>query len=164
MKLVKGTLMGIGALALVASLLNLVAPKAVHGAVAALVDVANTTAAPAITLDISKSASQHVELECGSAGCFVFSSLATPYVVPAGQNLVVTSVDIDTTGSSGLVTLVISQHFALGQFWKVPNDGFTHSFQYPSGIVYPAGTVFDSVFEEVTDDTVVFLEGFLTPI
>ena len=163
MKLVKGMLMGIGAIALVASLLNLVAPKAVHGAVAALVDVANTTAAPALTLDISKSASQHVELSCAPAGCFLLSSFL-PYVVPAGQNLVVTSVDISTECCAGNAQLNIDTG-STGEGWLVPNDTLTHSFQYPSGIVYPAGVTFNSTVVSMNANVAfVFLEGFLTPI
>ena len=65
MRFAKAILMGIGALALVASLMNLMAPKAVRAAAATLVEVANTVTAPALTLDISKSALQHVELTCG---------------------------------------------------------------------------------------------------
>ena len=48
MKFVKSLLMGTGGVALAGLLLSLLAPKAAHGLVAALVQVANTSSAPAI--------------------------------------------------------------------------------------------------------------------
>jgi hypothetical protein len=49
MKLTKNALMGIGAVALAAALVNLFAPQSVHGAVAALVQVSNPATNPALT-------------------------------------------------------------------------------------------------------------------
>jgi hypothetical protein len=157
-------LMGIGALALVASLFNLVAPKAVRATAAALVEVANTGTAPALTLDISKSALQHVELTCGyfSDHC-VAANTSTPYVVPTGQNLVVTSVDISTAGTGGRDILsILTPSGAARNIWAVPNDGFTHSFQYPSGIVFSGGFVFMAPSVGNLVSNAAFLNGFLT--
>jgi len=167
MKFAKGLLMGIGALALAASLMDLVAPKAVHGAVAALVQVANTAAAPAITQDVPHLASQHLELICeATIGCAVPNpSSLTPYVVQAGQNFVVTSVDILGTGGdpSGVAALALVLPAAgLSRIWRVPDDGYTHSFQYPSGYVFPAGYTFVSANVSTFNLSIAYLEGFLT--
>jgi hypothetical protein len=177
MKLANGTLMGIGAVALVASLITILAPKAVRGAVAALVQVANTTAAPALTLDISESALQNVRLSCkvmspsGEAFCTSQNFSLSPYIVPAGQNLVVTSIDIIGTGGGvGPTSLnffpgVNPPPNLAGGAWNVSNDGLTHSFQYPrSGVVFPAGYVFGGVNVGINNFGGAALYGFLTPI
>ena len=129
------------------------------------VRVANTLTAPALTLDISKSASQHVGLLCSQLNppnttCFLNGTTA-PYVVPAGQNLMVTSVDIKGYGGGGIVQLITQ----LIEMWVVPNDGFMHSFQYPSGVVYPGGFVFNSpnIFSS-GEFNYGYLQGYLTPI
>jgi hypothetical protein len=157
-------LIAIGALALIAPLLNLVAPTAVRAAATALVEVANTATAPAFTLDISKSASQHVELTCGpfSDHCVV-GNTTTPYVVPSGQNLVVTSVDISTAGTGGKDSLsILAPSGVVRNIWAVPNDGLTHSYQYPSGIVFPGGFVFRAPSVANFVSNAAFLNGFLT--
>jgi hypothetical protein len=139
------------------------------------VHVTNPATAPALTLDISKSASRHVQLICGSLGggngvtCNPASAdgtfSGTTYVVPAGESLVVTSVDMFTFATSGGNS---SFHIGAGiggNGWIVPFDGLTHSFQYPSGIVFPTGFTFDN--SEVTvggAPPIVKLQGFLTPI
>lgn len=129
------------------------------------VNLANTPAAPALVLDISKSASQHVELLCTPAGG-TCSNIAVPplpaYTVPAGQSLVVTSVDITTVIFPGTITSI---HFdSSPRSWFVPNDGLTHSFQYPSGLVFPAGYQFNSssIFFGPNFNLAV-VEGYLTP-
>jgi hypothetical protein len=172
MRLIKRMLMGIGATAMVGLLATLVAPKAVHGAVAALVQVANTTAAPALTLDISRSASQSVTLFCSANQC-VNNTSNGAYVVPVGQNLVATSLDI--VGFSSPKSSP-TQFFELtpggvtnpdqGGAFVVLGDGITHEFLIPSGIVFPAGTVLDSTHIQDSDVTAVavFLHGFLSPI
>src|ERR1039457_1175895 len=53
MRFMKRLLVGIGAVALAGTLLTLVAPKAVHAAVAALVEVANTPANPVPNADVN---------------------------------------------------------------------------------------------------------------
>jgi hypothetical protein len=138
------------------------------------VKVTNPATAPALTLDISKSASRHVHLVCVTFAIVCTSSDASvlhppPYIVPAGENLMVTSVDLFTIASSPSKPLFFSVlQGGLGLIagaWVVPNDGFTHSFQYPSGIVFPAGYTFDNthVFMDTGADHM-SIEGFLTPI
>jgi hypothetical protein len=130
------------------------------------VQVANPATAPALTLDISRSASQHVALSCVYAVCYELG-IPTPYVVPAGQNLVVTSVDIVGSGGNVYTILSISSNSApssLGGQWIIPNDSYTHSFQYPSGIVYPAGFVFNTPNVFAAYLLSASLQGYLTPI
>src|SRR6201997_5426256 len=92
-----------GGAAVLAAVLTLAAPRAAHAVVAALVQVANTTANPAVTQDTSKAASQIVHLTTlGQSAVSPLSLTALhqyipggtfgpAYVVPAGQNLVITS-------------------------------------------------------------------------
>jgi len=87
------------------------------------VHVANTLTAPVPTLDISKSASQHVELACINAmplfpeGCFPTLGQGGVFTVPAGQNFMVTSVDFTGVGSFQLNSGI----FQIAA-WQVPND------------------------------------------
>ena len=130
---------------------------------ATLVEVTNTVAAPAISQDVSHLAAQHVELQCGGSECVVPSPAPSPYVVPVGQNFVVTSVDIRGNGAGGNIGLDFIDTACCVRTWIVPNDGFTHSFQSPSGYVFPAGYTFNSA--NVTVDGgifAIFMEGFLT--
>jgi len=121
-------------------------------------------------LDISHSASQHVHLNCNSVGsgniCFNQSgAFLTPYVVPAGQNLVLTSVDIIAFSPNAFSLFLTSSFFRAGS-WEVPADGLTHSFQYPGGIVLPAGFTFSApnlLMSAGQQGEIVDLEGFLTP-
>jgi hypothetical protein len=53
--------------------------------------------------------------------------------------------------------------------WNVPSDNLTHSFQYPRGIVFPAGYTFNaanvSFFVNGPEGIAgAILQGFLTPI
>jgi hypothetical protein len=112
--------------------------------------------------DISKSASQHVTLNCPqSIAQICYSQSGTTYVVPAGQNLVVTSVDILGLNLGGFLDFFLPPPLLAGQ-WAVPADGLTHSFQYPSGIVFPAGYSFSPSNVSLMD-TKSILQGFLTP-
>src|SRR5580700_11168682 len=94
----KRTLMGWGAMALAVTLLILAAPKAAHAIVATLVQVANTSANPAITQDVSRLPSQSVELHCfPNAVCSQIvpsGGISCCYSVPVGSSLVITTVQI----------------------------------------------------------------------
>jgi hypothetical protein len=130
------------------------------------VKVANPATAPALTLDISKSASQHVELLCFATDICLAPTGGTAYQVPAGQNLVVTSVDIlgSGAGNAGTFFSILIPNTNGGARWTVPNDLYTHSFQYPSGIVYPAGFVFNNCCIGVQNFFEAYVHGYLTPI
>ncbi|HEY5380936.1 MAG TPA: hypothetical protein VIJ65_01670 [Acidobacteriaceae bacterium] len=81
-------------------------PKTVHALAAALVQVTNTASNPVVTQNMGQQAAQIIHLRCtqdtigrsGPGGCVLFSpsgnTITVPYVVPANQSLVITSVDI----------------------------------------------------------------------
>jgi hypothetical protein len=143
MKITKRTLMGWGAIALAVSLLILAAPKAAHAIVATLVQVANTSANPAITQDVSKLASQNVQIYCNAAfpatvACTQIlpdgSSTGAPYVVPTGQRLIITTVQLMAFGADNPELFVGQGETARG-VWILTAAG-SFQFQYPSGIVF----------------------------
>ena len=151
-----------GAGALAGILAIAIAPKTAHGLVAALVQVSNTPAAPAITLDVSRLASQNVQLVCvGTQNCSHIlpdgSSPVPTYIVPAGSSLVITAVQINTA-SSGSVQM--NQASGSGEStrasWTFAAGG-RFEFQYPSGIVFSTGS--DLSISSVTPP---FEEAFLT--
>ena len=152
MRFAQSLIMGIGAVALAAVLMTLVAPKSVHAAVAALVQVANTTASPANTEDISKQANQLVHLVCSLAGtgsgftnCFSSPPngviTGSQYSVPAGQNLVINEVDIHQVdgASASQVSLALQGVGPIHYDWFVSGQN-TMQFTYPSGIVIVSET------------------------
>lgn len=138
---------------------GLLAPRAAHAVAAALVQVTNTISNPAITHETDKAASQLVQLT-GVSGSYLFSSGTlpmgqfdpgtsttggSPYVVPAGQTLVITDIDLNISGTSG-DTGVLFYNYKItpanfGQFYQ-RYDFFTNGPQhlhYDSGLVFPAG-------------------------
>jgi hypothetical protein len=131
----------LGGTAVAVSLLTFTAPRAAHALVVALVQVTNTAATPAITQDVSKLASQNVQLVCvqnfscsqilpdGSSGGF--------YVVPSGHQLVITTVQINTT--DGISPQLSGQGSATRGSWTL-NAAGSFQFQYPSGIVFSSGS------------------------
>ena len=148
MRFVKTTLMSIGAIALFASLITMVAPKAVRGAAAALVQVTNTVAAPAITQSVPTLASQIVNLSCealteGSTPCQVTGTGLT-FTIPAGQHFVATVVELKLVGGGETASFILesdSNPTFLNEEWFYASDGMTHDFLLSPGVVFPAGTV-----------------------
>jgi hypothetical protein len=95
MRFAKRLLMGVGAVALTAMVLSVAAPKAVHATVAALVQVVNTTANPAVTLDAETSTRipyQSYQTYNTFSGGFIGFTLTYP-TVPAGYRLVIQNVN-----------------------------------------------------------------------
>jgi hypothetical protein len=142
MKVTKRTLMGWGAIALAVSLLILAAPKAAHAIVVTLVQVANTSANPAITQDVSRLPSQSVQLMCTATfiDCqqiLLNGSLASNYSVPTGSSLVITTVQINIS-STGTNTVELRVTGGIRGTWVLNSTG-TFEFQYPSGIVFFSG-------------------------
>jgi hypothetical protein len=106
MRLIKRLLMGFGAVALVGTLLTLVAPKAVHAAVAALVEVANTSANPVPNADVNAPGEEPFQtLMCtavGSGSC------------PGSQPSILT---VPTTTSDGLsIKRLVIEYVAVSCF------------------------------------------------
>lgn len=142
--------------AFAAVVLTLAAPRAAHAIVAALVQVTNTASNPVIGQSTAEQAAQLVELECVFMSCLsVEPDGKLPlerngeyYIVPAGQSLIITSVDITTSNSSGgsctsstqvnLVTVTGPLPGAkqyVRKAWTVPAGPATSHFSYSSGIV-----------------------------
>lgn len=156
LRLSKSVMIGIGGVVLgagvLAAMLTLVAPRTAQAAVAALVQVANTIANPAVTQDTSRAASQIVHLTTNGKAV-VSPSVMTqlhqyisggtfgpPYVVPAGQNLVITSIEASvTTAGNSYLNLYDNTTIGQRELWYLPNTGTTQ-LQFPSGFVYPSGS------------------------
>jgi hypothetical protein len=135
-------ILGAGLLALVGTMFN---PRTAHALVAALVQVSNTAAAPAITLDVSRLASQNVQLVCvGTANCSQIlpdgTSPGPTYIVPADTSLVITTVQINTAGSGSVqMNQANSSGESIRASWTFAAGG-SFEFQYPSGIVLSSGS------------------------
>src|ERR1700722_13464635 len=117
------------ACALLVTTLAIIGPRTAHALVAALVQVSNTPAAPAMTLDVSRLASQNVQLLCvGTANCSQIlpdgSSPVPTYIVPAGSSLVITTVQINTAGSgSAQMNQANSSGVTTRAFWTFAAGG-----------------------------------------
>ena len=86
-----------------------------------------------------------------------------PYVVPAGQNFVITSVEITPMSNTvalapNYVYFMGEDPFVLYELWLVSNQVST-SFQYPTGIVVEAGST-PWVSAQLACD--IFIHGYLT--
>jgi hypothetical protein len=176
MKMFKTRLFQAGGAIAVVSALLLLTPRAAHSLAAALVEVANTPASPAVTQNVPMLASQIVTLvpsDNGPAGvtsasAFTLSSLqqwsaavdsggvppgAPPYTVPAGQSLVITSIDVAENAASGSDTVILANSAVpSGQFIVAPLGHWvatllvpcspsptTTQFRYSPGVVFSAG-------------------------
>jgi len=149
MNMIRKSLTALGAVFLLALLLAALAPKAAHGVAAALVQVANTAAAPAITEDLSKLPSQSVHLYCSPVCSQVFpNGNLTPsaFTVPATQSLVISTVELQASGGGDVI---LSQtNFSSGAGGNVTTESVTwvlytagpFQFEYPSGMVFAPGT------------------------
>lgn len=155
----------LGAAGLIA--IGLAMPRAAHAVVAALVQITNTAASPAIVQGIGQQAAQLVEIYCGyypasdntlflpctavpPNGYIPFDSAAQQYVVPQGQTLVVTAADISI--GIGIPSPCMSPFTViLGLYnpslndtgpkipWMVPAGTGTAHYVYPSGIAIASG-------------------------
>ena len=85
MRFMKRLLVGIGAVALAGTLLTLLAPKAVHAAVAALVEVANTPANPVPNADVNAPGEEPLQTQICLTTPISSDCGSTPsgFVVPA---------------------------------------------------------------------------------
>jgi hypothetical protein len=131
--------------------LALATPRAAHALAAALVQVGNTTASPAIAQSPNSQAAQLVELFAivdasdasgqGFAAVQAGHQVSSQYSVPNSQSLVITAVDVTPPGNcaSGSFGVKLSSGGIL-PIWtaSAPNTGH---FEYPSGIVFPQGVV-----------------------
>ena len=179
MKFLKRLLTATGAVALLAILLTLAAPKQAHAVVTTWVTVVNAIGNPVVTQDTPHMASQLVTLVApvsqssqGQTGLYFYqidgyaNVSTTLYQVPPAQNLVITSVEFDPLNLADApvyfgLTLIGQNDY---QDWKVTSDNST-SFQYPSGIVLGA-TVTPSIAIRFpyppSASFNVYLHGYLT--
>lgn len=174
MKMLKRILMGFGAVALAATLTTLVAPKRVYAAVATLVQVANNLANPVPSQDVYRSVTQMVTLVCDAVGptpgpCIQIGpsgALGAAYVIPTGQNLVITDIDIVPPAGTGVSSFSIqpspgpSAHIEYRFFFA--NDGTTHQLHFQSGLVYASGASLLAIGYSGTGLDF-FARGYLTP-
>jgi hypothetical protein len=164
-----------GGAAVLAVVLSLAAPRAAHALVAALVEVANTTANPAVTQDTSKAASQIIHLTTQGKAAVNPASLTAlhqyipggtfgpAYVVPAGQNLVITSIEASAeTASGNYLNLYDNTTIGQRELWYLPNAGTTQLL-FPSGFVFPAGSpVYVYIGGSNTTQMFIDVHGYLT--
>jgi hypothetical protein len=134
MKIVRRLLIGAGAILLAAALLTLASPKSAHALVAALVQVTNTTANPAVTLDADKatripytSASQAAG-PVGTCGDTLVCQFNGFTAVPAGYRLVVQQIAAAVGVSSGSPTPSGSFSVVTDDVGGLPLDYFTGTY------------------------------------
>lgn len=187
-----------GGVAVAAALFMLAAPRAAHAVVAALVQVTNTASSPVIAQGIGNQAAQIVEIECGYAPGSDFQFPGTAYSVgcvsvppagfnvtdpapqsvvfqvPAGETLVVTSVDILSGSAAGspcmspaFGQLGISeddrQVFSFRESWIVPAGAGMVHYVYPSGILLAPGATLESFSNSTSNCTMTLnMHGYLT--
>jgi hypothetical protein len=151
----------LGGTAVAVSLITLTAPRAAHALVVALVQVTNTVATPAITQDVSKLASQNVQILCvGATNCTQIlpdgSSPVPTFDVPSGSHLVITTVQINTPSATSVQLNQSGPTFGVRGSWTLIGAG-SFQFQYPSGIVFSSGS--DLFIPNQSDRT--YLTGYL---
>jgi hypothetical protein len=172
MRFAKRLLMGVGAAALVAILGMAIAPKAAHGVVATLVEVANTPSNPVAMLDVHNSASQIVNLMCpltlGTCTQLLLSSpgVSNAFTVPAGRNLVINNIEISNGGQGGLTFVLLyvgSPSSTESQIFKfnTPCDGTTAELNLGPGFVLPAGASIGTFTSNACTEQLQ-LRGYLT--
>jgi hypothetical protein len=188
----KSTLSWAG-VAVAAILFTLAVPRAAHAVAAALVQVSNTASSPVISQGIGNQAAQIVEIECGylpltdtDIGCaavpatgFLKKPSTSQYTVPAGETLVVTSVDILSGSAAGspcmsfaladvATSVAISSSSNVEgprKFWIVPAGAGTVHYVYPSGILFSPGTAIYDAFNSGPGSTctiTIDMHGYLT--
>jgi hypothetical protein len=113
--------------------------------------VTNTTANPAITLDSARAASQIIHLSTLNHSTFgpqqngflhpvLEGGVFKPqYVVPSGQNLVITSIEVSVLSAGSNYLIIYDDTLSERAIWYLPNVG-TQQFVFPSGLVFPAGS------------------------
>jgi hypothetical protein len=164
-------------LAIMTVLLILAAPRAAHAIVAALVQVVNTTANPAITQDTSKQASQIVTLMCPNTTfvmpCYQMGDKGVPltltqYSVPASSYFVMTSLDYFPNGTgTGRAQISVTDNFGAGAHYEDININNTSDetiIQISPGIVMGPGASPVLAIGPGVSNGYYYLHGYLTAI
>lgn len=185
MNFIRKAITTLGGIFLAALLLAALAPKATHGIVAALVQVANTSANPVPIFDVNNPAeSTIVNIGCGAQtstspfggvmGCYMGfgSTTEATYAVPSGRRFVMQQLDATCSAPKGVV---ISQAELLystppsstvNSYITLPGNGNVDA-NYP--IHYYADTGSNIQFIAVTSDSsgqttcTVNVTGYLVP-
>src|SRR5215831_8923830 len=115
------------------------------------VQVTNLSSSPVVTADVSKFASNIVELECDPNSATLSPCiLSTPgavnggtFTVPPGQKFVLTSADLESPPGSGNIVVTLFQGPAgirkVRENWIIPAGSSMIQLQFPSGIVIQSG-------------------------
>jgi hypothetical protein len=177
MNIIRKILLGLGGLVVVALVLALASPKAARSAVTTLVTVSNTLANPVVTEGSTTTATQIVALYCNLSetsplGCVQLMPGgglgATTYTIPAGQNLVITDVQVNSPGGGGGIQFIelqatsAAQQAPGGNFyqsWYFSNDGATHEYPIAPGLVWPGA---NPIYVDGLVGATVILRGYLT--
>lgn len=169
MNLLNKSLISIAGAAAAALLLAASSPSAVHALGEELVTITNTATHPAIVEEVPHLPSHVVTL----LGFVASTSNGDPLIqllpngtanyffsVPAGQSLVITSVEV--TPLSNVITGVTLSSGSGGYygFWSVAANGTTE-FPLSSGIVVPSGTTLYVSGNAVSTEITVY--GYLSP-
>jgi hypothetical protein len=171
-------LLAIAGLAVAAGMLT---PQRLNSQYASPVRVMNSTATPAIAQDVSKLASQNIQLV--SQGLTPHQNVQMtqmfpngtlngfPFVVPSGQNFVLTAIDITPVSAPGGILDVELFNNTLpappvppGRLQVfAPNASVTTQYHYPNGIVFPPGSLVDVLNSGTSaGDCFVVAYGYLT--
>jgi len=154
-----------------AGLMTFTNPKAVHAVAAALVEVTNTAANPVVNADATRSAAQIVEIFCviNDGSCNgVEPGGATNlrnYMVPSGQSLVITDIEILPLSAPNLSEFGIAALASgptgrqVSPTYRVASDALTHHFALQRGIVWPSG---GALIPGATAGLQATLRGYLT--
>lgn len=150
-------------------LLAVTAPRTVQALGEQLVSVANTEAHPAIVEEVPHMPSHVVTL----LGFVASTSYNDPLIqllpngtvnyffsVPAGQSLVITSVDVTPPSSASAWINLYSNSGGYYGGWTAPGSRTT-GFPLSSGIVVPSGTTLSVAGSTVSTEITVY--GYLTP-
>jgi hypothetical protein len=152
MNVFRKILVSLGGVAALAVLFTLAAPRAVQAVAAALVQVTNTTANPAITQETRHQASQLVSMGVGFNGYgdtfaknYMYQVLPSggtggAYKVPAGQNLVITNVTINPDPSystSNIEVMLVRDGGGSYAFWLLSPSSSTEL--HPTSTVIGGG-------------------------
>lgn len=173
MSLLRKNLIPVAALAAAAAVLSLTSPRTAYAYNEEPVIILNPVFHPAFVEEVPHFAS-HLVLLCSNTlqpntepQFFQFSPgggchQAAPYVVPAGQSLVITAIDI-FNGNDTYVTTQVEILGPTGAYgvWKVQGSA-SSEFQYPSGIVVPSGTTLSLNLNGSKEPIQVILHGYLT--
>lgn len=138
-------------MALAATALTLAVPRAAHAVAAALVQVTNTAASPAMTQSVNQQAAQQLELNCLglTPGTFVSCEAISPsgggtpnYAIPANQFFMITSVDIIPVvlNSCPGGEVVLDVNGSPRQNWLFTGSPGMLHFGYPNGLVLAPGS------------------------